>query len=172
MKTPLQTLSLIDVASPCKASWDDMPGDALVRFCGLCSKNVYNLSALTEETAIALIHERAGDLCGKFFRRSDGTVVTADCPGARNIGGKGRWAALAASLAGILSVTGASKPEPFSKDELPAQLKMVELPKPLREYQMTLGRININAIRQPQLPLPEVLPMPRIVNPESESKPG
>lgn len=51
-----------------------------MRFCGLCRKNVYNLSAMPREAAERLVAEREGDLCALLYRRQDGTVLTADCP--------------------------------------------------------------------------------------------
>lgn len=74
---PLDTVS---VASPCTASWDDMAGTNQVRFCQQCQKNVYNLSAMNRRQAQALIHQREGRLCVRFYRRADGTVLTDDCP--------------------------------------------------------------------------------------------
>lgn len=70
----------IRVASPCPMSWDAMKGDDRVRFCGQCSLNVYNLSALTEAEAQALVREKEGRLCVRFFQRADGTRITQDCP--------------------------------------------------------------------------------------------
>jgi len=68
------------IASPCKANWNDMVGDERVRFCGQCSKNVYNFSAMTRSEATALVKERTGELCVRMYKREDGTVMTADCP--------------------------------------------------------------------------------------------
>jgi hypothetical protein len=76
----LPLLDQIRVASPCTAEWDDMQGDLKVRFCGQCSKNVYNLSGMTREEAEALVEEKEGKICVRFYRRFDGTVLTADCP--------------------------------------------------------------------------------------------
>jgi hypothetical protein len=73
-------LSMISVASPCTASWDEMSGDDQARFCGQCSKYVYNLSAMTAAAAQDLIEEREGQMCVRFYRRNDGTMLTADCP--------------------------------------------------------------------------------------------
>jgi hypothetical protein len=73
-------LEQIQVASPCHASWDEMSGDDRARFCGQCSKHVYNLSNLTRGEAEALIYAKDGRLCVRFYRRSDGTVLTQDCP--------------------------------------------------------------------------------------------
>ncbi len=112
MQTSLDILNNIQVASPCSASWDDMIGDEFSRFCNQCEKNVYNLSALTAEAAIQLVREKEGNLCGRFFRRADGTLLTADCPVGVNhrIPRKHKWAVLAASLSGLMLMGGCGKP--------------------------------------------------------------
>ncbi len=79
-KRPLPMLEDIRIASPCKASWDDMTGDERVRFCGQCAKNVYNLSAMPREEAELLLQQKEGNVCVRLYRRADGTVMTADCP--------------------------------------------------------------------------------------------
>ena len=68
------------VAAPCSAEWAKMNGDERVRHCTLCRKNVYNLSAMTRAEAEALIKEKEGKLCVRFYRRADGTVLTENCP--------------------------------------------------------------------------------------------
>lgn len=68
------------IATPCNADWDDMAGDDRVRFCGRCEKNVYNLSAMSRSDAEALVREREGRLCIRLYQRTDGTVITNDCP--------------------------------------------------------------------------------------------
>ena len=73
-------LEKLRVASPCPARWEEMAGDDRVRFCGTCRKNVYNLSALQRSEAEALVARHEGKMCATFFRRADGTVLTADCP--------------------------------------------------------------------------------------------
>jgi hypothetical protein len=73
-------LDQIKIASPCSADWDRMEGDDRVRFCSECKKNVFNISAMTRRDAEALIQEKNGDLCTRLYRRSDGTVLTEDCP--------------------------------------------------------------------------------------------
>jgi hypothetical protein len=106
----------VRVASPCSASWDDMIGDDRVRFCQLCTKNVYNLSALSREDAEALLRadqEREGPrgegMCIRLYRRADGTVLTADCPdGARR---KKRRLALFGAVGGGLMAAGAAAAE-------------------------------------------------------------
>ena len=79
-RVELPLLQQVRVASPCTERWDSMAGDERVRFCGRCAKNVYDLSALTASQAEALLRERGESMCVRFFRRSDGTVLTSDCP--------------------------------------------------------------------------------------------
>lgn len=73
-------LARVRVASPCKADWDQMIGTDRVRFCGQCSLNVYNLSAMTRDQAESLIAANEGRLCVRFYRRNDGSIITQDCP--------------------------------------------------------------------------------------------
>src|SRR6185436_3746422 len=68
------------VAAPCEAEWRFMYGDDRSRFCGQCSQNVYNLSTMTREEAEDLIRRTDGQLCVRFYRRRDGTILTKNCP--------------------------------------------------------------------------------------------
>jgi hypothetical protein len=102
-------LNSLRVASPCNAAWDEMEGDDLVRFCQHCRKNVYNLSGMSRWDAAAFIRETEGQLCVRFYRRQDGTLLTDNCP----VGWRAarRWllkcvgsvAAAALGLSGVLS---------------------------------------------------------------------
>ena len=73
-------LNETQVASPCRAEWALMAGDDKVRFCQGCQLHVYNLSAMDVEEAADLIASHDGQLCVRFYRRLDGTVLTRDCP--------------------------------------------------------------------------------------------
>lgn len=73
-------LDNINIASPCPANWDEMYGDDRKRFCGDCKLNVYNLSGMTRDDAERLITNHEGRLCVRYYRRADGSVITADCP--------------------------------------------------------------------------------------------
>lgn len=87
-------LHRLQIASPCTASWEQMAGDARVRHCGGCNKNVFNLSAMPEAEAASLLAEqRAGGVCVRFYRRADGTVMTGDC-GAPSAGAGAAWRTL------------------------------------------------------------------------------
>jgi hypothetical protein len=74
------SLEQIKIASPCPASWEEMPGDDTVRFCQICSKNVYNLSSMSKVEAQTLVMNNRGKLCGLLYLRKDGSVMTSDCP--------------------------------------------------------------------------------------------
>lgn len=73
-------LSNIKIASPCSQDWDSMVGDTRKRFCGECNLNVYNLSGMTKIEAENLLTNAEGRLCVRFYKRSDGTILTEDCP--------------------------------------------------------------------------------------------
>jgi hypothetical protein len=57
-----------------------MAGDERVRFCPQCALNVYNLSGMRRQEAESLVESHEGRLCVRFYQRSDGTVLTRDCP--------------------------------------------------------------------------------------------
>lgn len=57
-----------------------MQGDHRVRHCSECNLNVYNFSATPEREIQELLLAKNERLCARWFRRSDGTILTADCP--------------------------------------------------------------------------------------------
>ena len=93
-------LNQVRVASPCSARWEDMEGDDRARFCGQCRKHVFNFSAMTRAEAEALIRAKEGRLCGRYFQRRDGRVLTMDCPTGRE-----RHRTRLARLGGLLFAT-------------------------------------------------------------------
>ena len=94
-------LSKVRVASPCPADWDSMIGEERVRFCGQCELNVYNLSAMTKAQAENLIVRTEGRLCVRFYRRTDGSILTQDCPvGLRAL--RQRMSRIRRAVAGVL----------------------------------------------------------------------
>jgi len=106
----LPVLDQIRVATPCTASWDAMTGDDRTRHCGACQKSVYNLSGMTRAEAEALIIERNGELCVRYYQRADGTILLADCTvGVQRVRDRRRTTARAAALvAGGLAAAGAA----------------------------------------------------------------
>jgi hypothetical protein len=77
---PLNVLNNLQIASLCPASWKGMKGDDRIRFCESCSKHVYNISDLTADESLRIIHENEDTACLRLYRRRDGTILTADCP--------------------------------------------------------------------------------------------
>jgi hypothetical protein len=73
-------LSNLKIASPCPMSWEQMKGDDRARFCEHCSLHVYNISELTKRQALALIEKTEERVCARLYRRTDGSVLTRDCP--------------------------------------------------------------------------------------------
>jgi len=73
-------LNQMRVASPCPVSWEQMTGDNRVRFCGECRLNVYNFAELTRTEAENFLRATEGRICGRLYRRADGTIITKDCP--------------------------------------------------------------------------------------------
>ena len=82
-RTPRRTLPLLEdlkVAAPCDVSWNAMRGNGRVRDCPSCEKQVFNIAGMTRSEAELLLVQRAEGVCARFFRRTDGTIMTADCP--------------------------------------------------------------------------------------------
>lgn len=82
---PPRRLPLLDrvrVASPCTQPWGDMVGDDRSRHCLACNKQVYDISAMSRESAEAFLQAAVGEgACVRIYRRADGTLLTADdCP--------------------------------------------------------------------------------------------
>ena len=73
-------LSSIKIASPCSQDWNEMIGTNRKRFCGECRLNVYNLSGMSRGEAENLLMNSEGRLCVRFFKRTDGSILTKDCP--------------------------------------------------------------------------------------------
>ena len=106
----------LHIASPCPADWEKMVGNERVRHCAECNLNVYNLSAMTELQVQELIADNRGkQLCGRFYRRADGTVLTQDCPWslralARKVSRLG--AAVLTAIMGVTVAMARNKPQP------------------------------------------------------------
>ncbi len=97
-------LDRVRVASPCREAWDTMPGDDRVRSCTSCQRHVYNLSAMTAADAAALVERAEGRTCVRFYRRGDGTMLTADCPEGAREARRGRLRRLSSCAVVALTV--------------------------------------------------------------------
>ena len=75
----------LQIASPCPMKWGDMQRteEEAIRFCGDCSKNVYDVSKMSAKDASLLLQKAeisGSSTCMQLWRRADGTVITDDCP--------------------------------------------------------------------------------------------
>lgn len=79
MNTTTSSLDNFRIASPCSVRWEEMTGSESIRYCGSCRLKVYNISALTRIEAETVLSHAEGRTCVRIYRRSDGTILTADC---------------------------------------------------------------------------------------------
>lgn len=116
------SLDHVKIASPCSADWNQMFAfqDERVRFCSHCNQNVYNLSAMSQSEAAALVYKTEARLCVRFYRRSDGTMLTENCPvGLRALKRRAAWAAqvLLGMFLSLSAVLGLSSLGPIQRLE-------------------------------------------------------
>ncbi|HSS20747.1 MAG TPA: carboxypeptidase-like regulatory domain-containing protein [Pyrinomonadaceae bacterium] len=146
MKAISSNLDRLRVASPCPKSWEQMTGDDRVRFCDQCQLNVYNLSALSRLEAESLIASTEGRLCGRFFRRADGTVLTTDCPvglRALRLRVSKRAAAVFAAIASFASLGFAQESASKDKTSCTPQTKITrQNTDPKHAERSISGRVN------------------------------
>jgi hypothetical protein len=121
----IDQLDRLHIASPCPVAWEQMAGDERVRFCDLCSFNVYNISEMTRKEVASLIESTEGRMCTRIYRRADGTVITKDCPvGLRAI--RRRVAktagAVFATVVSLCAVVMGQKPAAKDQSSCPSQV--------------------------------------------------
>lgn len=175
MSERLPVLNDLQVASPCPASWADMAGDDRVRFCGQCEKNVYDLTVLTPDEIVDVITATEGKFCGRLYQRTDGRVLTVDCPVGlarvlRNAKRQGlratAWAVgLAASAVALLLHGDPASPQVVGPDT--TTTKIIEAiesvtpappPPPEVEPELLMGDIAVEPMPLGEI---EVMPPPR-----------
>jgi hypothetical protein len=96
----------VRIASPCSEKWESMTGDERVRFCARCRLNVFNVKELTEVEVRALFLKADGRVCGRVYRRPDGTVLTKDCPTGLAAVRRKAMVAVTMAMALVLAVVG------------------------------------------------------------------
>jgi hypothetical protein len=70
------------VSTPCPMSWEALKGGDLVRYCGKCNLNVYNLAGMQKGEIESLVRRTEGRLCGRIYMRGDRTATVQPCRGA------------------------------------------------------------------------------------------
>ncbi|MEW6732542.1 MAG: energy transducer TonB [Acidobacteriota bacterium] len=155
MAKRLNLLNNVKVAAPCSMQWSEMTGNDQVRLCSQCNLNVYNLSAMTSEQAKELLRRTEGNLCVRFYQRSDGTVLTQNCPvGLKAIKKRvAKWATAAASaiLTFVVGVNSStlyqSLSSGFSEEKINLELPQPPILPP--EYNVRNLTENIDIYREP-----------------------
>jgi hypothetical protein len=106
----LDLLERVRIASPCPMRWEDLDGDGATRHCRRCDLDVHNFSMMSRGEVEGILAAKRGRLCGGFYRRADGTILTRDCPvGLRALRAKVRRAAARVAAAiGLLVAGGAA----------------------------------------------------------------
>jgi hypothetical protein len=155
-RAKLPLLDDIRVATPCRADWDKMVGDARARACVECLMPVYNISEMTREEAQALLIEREGRLCVRYYQRKDGTILLKDCV----IGVKRRRrnrliaASAAITIAGAALGVGTQGAEVVTMGAIDAEPQAVVAPPPTllattpvatSDYAVIQGGVSIRA---------------------------
>ncbi|MBK6314325.1 MAG: carboxypeptidase regulatory-like domain-containing protein [Blastocatellia bacterium] len=151
MTDPNRLLNDIRIATPCTANWDQMTGTDTVRFCGECKLNVYNISGMQAKEAARLVESAEGRLCVRLYKKTDGTVLTQNCPvgvrAAMRRATRAAGAALTAALGifAVFSVRSAAagdgqqceKPNPTVPQVLQGGFA------PPRQHQVKMGKIAL-----------------------------
>jgi len=122
----LPVLDNLRVAAPCSVAWASMPGDERVRACAECQQHVYNLTAMTRDQAEALIRDKNGKLCVRYFQRADGTILLADCA----VGVARRRRRRLVIAGAVVSIAGAALYKLMPERPQPVAPVVVEIAKP------------------------------------------
>jgi hypothetical protein len=155
-------LENLRIATPCQADWDDMKGDDRARFCGRCEKNVYNLSAMTRDEGEALVREKEGRMCVRLYQRSDGTVLTNDCPvGVQRQRLRQRvWARISGAAASAALIVGLVSGRARADLTVDGTKVTAKQPKPPEPQRPTMGSVAVAPPREPLMGKIAVQPQP------------
>ena len=127
----------VSIASPCTEDWSRMTGDDYVRHCSKCDKKVYDLSGLKGIEIEALLLRHREPPCVRFFKRKDGTMMTADCP----VGRPKRVALRVLTALGLSALAGVSAHRAYEVYEASQPCALMGAPPPSHgpEYTAVMG---------------------------------
>jgi len=119
-------LDEVSIAAPCPVAWAEMDGDERKRFCSLCSLHVYNISQMKRKEAEDFLSENTDGVCLRLFRRSDGTLITKDCPVGRRLADAVKRRVRAAAVALVAMFNASAVFGQDTKLKVPDSLLIVE----------------------------------------------
>lgn len=83
----LPVLSSLRLVRGCDVAWETMVGSARVRHCGICDREVYDLTAMDADEIESFVAARREALpCMRLYRRFDGRVQAGPCARPRKLG--------------------------------------------------------------------------------------
>jgi|GEM_PF-1822197 len=105
---PRTVLKRLRIVRGCDVSWESMVGDARVRHCGACDREVYDLTAMDPDEVEDFVEARRENLpCVRMHARPDGRYQDGPCaPAQRRHFTRAIAAAAALGLAGVLGTLG------------------------------------------------------------------
>ncbi len=106
---PRAVLQQLRLVRGCEVSWESMVGDARVRHCGACDREVFDLTAMDPDEVEAFVLSRRANLpCLRMHVRPDGRYQDGPCePAQRRMLKRALFAAITLGLTGILGVLSA-----------------------------------------------------------------
>jgi hypothetical protein len=107
----------VHIASPCSADWDRMVGNERIRHCPQCKLDVYNFSALTRAEVEGIVLQHEGRLCARYYQRSDGTMMTRNCPERFRVVMQRVFRFASAALAAVMSTGPVMATSTFTKHD-------------------------------------------------------
>lgn len=146
-----------------------MEGDDRSRFCGLCQLNVYNVEGLSRDEALDLIRSSEGRLCLRLARRSDGTILTKDCPVGR--AGVRRRLAYALVFGCVALMTGLASAATIRRGEERTSFRnrCEEVTNTVLDKEPLATWLGRNQVVLGQMPVP--MPVPSSVTPSGSTSP-
>lgn len=102
----------------CPLPWKNMSGDERLRFCSGCGHHISNISLLSHEERVALLERaKATQVCGSYYVRLSGELVTQDNPLSERERGKVRqFGVTALSAAAFAIAAGCVSPGPKTQN--------------------------------------------------------
>lgn len=69
-------LDSLTIDNPCPKDWNEMSGDDKSRYCDVCDKYVYDISAITLDESCELLANSSGSICLQLKRTRTGKTLT------------------------------------------------------------------------------------------------